>query len=72
MTLYCENTSAISIAKNPVQHSKTKHIDIHHYLIGDLVYYKIISLEHVNIENQLAYIFTKDLDSVQFDKLRAT
>lgn len=64
--------SAISISKNHVPHSKTKHIDIHPQFIKDLVKYKVISLEHVNIENKLVDILTKALDTAQFEKLRAT
>ncbi|CAM8917439.1 unnamed protein product [Rhodiola kirilowii] len=37
MTLYCDNMSAISISKNPVQQSRTKHIDIIHHFIRELV-----------------------------------
>ena len=33
MTLYCDNISVINISKNPVQHSRTKHIDIQHHFI---------------------------------------
>ena len=67
--LYCDNESAIKIAHNPVQHSKTKHIQIHHFLPvhvlkGD------ISIEHVKTEDQLADIFTKTLDENRFSRLR--
>ncbi|KAA0048226.1 gag-pol polyprotein [Cucumis melo var. makuwa] len=37
MTLYCHNMSAIDISKNPVQYSRTKHIDIRHHFIRELV-----------------------------------
>ena len=37
MTLLCDNMSAINISKNPVQHSRTKHIDIRHHFIRELV-----------------------------------
>ena len=47
MILYCDNTSAINISKNPVQDSRTKHIDIHHHFIRELVENKTIVLEHV-------------------------
>jgi hypothetical protein len=70
MTLYCDNLSAINISKNPIQHSRTKHIDIRHHFIRDLVEDKVIALEHVATELQLADIFTKALDANQFENLR--
>ena len=70
MTLFCDNMSAINISKNPVQHSRTKHIDIRHHFIRELVEDKVISLEHVATEKQLADIFTKALDANQFERLR--
>ena len=63
MTLYCDNLNAINISKNPIQHSRTKHIDIRHHFIRDLVEDKIVTLEHVAIEKQLTDIFTKTLDA---------
>ncbi|KAK1564465.1 hypothetical protein Q3G72_003838 [Acer saccharum] len=47
LTLFCDNMNAINISKNPVQHSKTKHIDIRHHFIRELVENKCIVLEHV-------------------------
>lgn len=70
MTLYCNNLSAINIFKNPIQHSRKKHIDIRHHFIMDLVEDKIVTLEHVATQNQLTNIFTKALDANQFEKLR--
>ena len=70
MTLFCDNLSAINISKNPIQHSRTKHINIRHHFIRDLVEDKVINLEHVSTDNQLADIFTKALDTVQFENLR--
>jgi hypothetical protein len=63
--LLCDNESAVKIANNPVQHSRTKHIDIrHHFLRGDII------LEGVRWEDQLADIFTKSLDKTRFCMLR--
>lgn len=62
MTLYCDNVSAINISENHTQHSRTKHIDIHHHFIRELIEDKIISLDHVTTENQPVDIFTKSLD----------
>ncbi|KAK2374696.1 hypothetical protein QL285_075640 [Trifolium repens] len=70
LTLYCDNMSAINISKNPIQHSRTKHIDIRHHFIRDLVEDKVVTLEHVATENQLADIFTKALDANKFETLR--
>jgi hypothetical protein len=46
------------------------HIDIRHHFIRDLVEKKVVTLEHVDTEEQLAYIFTKTLDAKQFENLR--
>src|ERR1044072_6624186 len=70
MTLFCDNLSAINISKNHVLHSRTKHIDIRHHFIRELVEGKIVTLEHVATKNQLADIFTKALDANQFEELR--
>ena len=70
MTLYCDNLSAINISKNPIQHSRTKHIDIHHHFIRELVEEKVVTLQHVTTEQHLVNIFTKALDATQFEKLR--
>ena len=43
MVVYCDNSSASDISKNPVQHSKTKHIEIRYHFIRDLVERKIVS-----------------------------
>ena len=68
--LYCYNESTIKIANNPVQHSKTKHIQIRHHFLRDHVMKEDIDIIHVNTEEQLADIFTKPLDEKRFCKLR--
>lgn len=67
MTIY---KSAIDISKNPIQHSKTKHIDIQHYFIRDFVEDKIFFLKHIATVHQLEDIFTKPLDPTRFNSLR--
>jgi hypothetical protein len=68
--LLCDNESAVKIANNPVQHSHTKHIDIHHHFLRDHVAKGGIILEGVRLEDQLADIFTKPLDKTRFCMLR--
>ena len=72
MCVFCDNTSAINLSKNPVQHSKSKHIEIQYHFIRDLVKDKIVCLEFINTENQKADIFTKPLDGPRFKSLRKT
>ena len=62
IVVFCDNTSAINISKNPVLHSRTKHIDIRHHFIRDLVEDKVVSLEYVPTKGQIADILTKPLD----------
>ena len=70
LIIFCDNTSAINISKNLVQHSRTKHIDIRQHYIRELVENKTLVLEYIETEPQLADIFTKALESVRFDSLR--
>jgi hypothetical protein len=69
--LLCDNESAIKIGYNPVQHSRTKHIEVHHHFIRDHIAKGDINLKHVRTDKQLADIFTKPLDEKVFCRLRS-
>ena len=69
LTLYCDNLSFINISKNPVQHSRTKHIDIMDHYIQNQDENKIIDLRDVSTEYQLTDIFTKGLDASRHESL---
>jgi hypothetical protein len=56
--LLCDNESAIKLANNPVNHSRTKHIDIRHHFLRDHEAKGDIALSHVTTDKQLADIFT--------------
>ena len=64
--LLSDNESAVKIANNPVQHSRTKYIDIRHDFLRDHVARNDILLYGVRSEDQLADIFTKPLDGAPF------
>ncbi|KAJ9552231.1 hypothetical protein OSB04_016276 [Centaurea solstitialis] len=64
--IYCDSKSAIAISANPVQHSKTKHIDIRYHFLKDNVEKENIELYFVNTEYQLVDLFTKALDEKRF------
>ncbi|WVZ84758.1 hypothetical protein U9M48_031749 [Paspalum notatum var. saurae] len=68
--LLVDSTSAISVAKNPVLHSRTKHIDVRFHFLRDHYEKGDIDLIHVVSANQLADIFTKPLDFDAFTRLR--
>jgi hypothetical protein len=69
--LLCDNESAIKLANNPVNHSRTKHIDIRHHFLRDHEAKGDIVLNHVSTDKQLADIFTKPLDEQRFCTLRS-
>ena len=68
--LLCDNESAVKLTNNPDQHSRTKHIDVHHHFIRDHQQKWDICIESVGTDDQLANIFTKPLDEKRFCKLR--
>ncbi|XP_075086504.1 uncharacterized protein LOC142169171 [Nicotiana tabacum] len=68
--LLCDNTSALNMAKNPVQHKRTKHIDMRHHFLRDNVDKGLICMKFCSIEDQIADIFTKTLSKERFEKNR--
>ena len=69
-TIYCDNMSAIAMTKNPVFHSRTKHIEIRHHFIRELVEKQEIELQFCKTGEQLADIFTKALQIEKFIQFR--
>nr|GEZ86552.1 retrovirus-related Pol polyprotein from transposon TNT 1-94 [Tanacetum cinerariifolium] len=57
--MYCDSKAAIAISCNPVQHSRTKHIDVRYHFIKEKVEKGIVELFFVRTEYQLADLFTK-------------
>jgi hypothetical protein len=70
ISIFCDNTSAISISKNPVMHSKTKHIPINFHFLREQVTEKNIKLEYIGTREQIAYILTKPIPRDTFEYLR--
>ncbi|GJU95319.1 hypothetical protein Tco_1320075 [Tanacetum coccineum] len=59
--IMCDNKGEINISKNPVQHSRTKHIKIRHHFLRDNVQKGHISIEKVSSINNIVDILTKPL-----------
>jgi hypothetical protein len=68
--LLCDNESAIRMANNLIEHSRTKHIVIRYHFLRDHQQRGDIEIAYVSTKEQLADIFTKPLDEKTFTKLR--
>ncbi|GKA89981.1 retrovirus-related pol polyprotein from transposon TNT 1-94, partial [Tanacetum coccineum] len=62
--MYCDSKAAIAISCNPVQHSRTKHIDVRYHFIKEQVEKGIVELFFVGTELTLADLFTKALSKI--------
>ncbi|CAL5428100.1 unnamed protein product [Camellia sinensis] len=67
MRLYCDNKSACDIAHNPVQHDRTKHVEVDRHFIKEKLETKIIEVPHVRSQDQLADVLTKPVSSRAFN-----
>ena len=68
MKLYCDNKSTISIAHNPMQHDRTKHIEMERHFIKEKLDIGLIRTPYVSTGHQLADVLTKGLCSNVFHK----
>jgi len=67
----CDNTSAINLSKNPIQHSRAKHIEIRHHFIRDYVQKGVFNISFIDTMHQWADIFTKPLAEDRFVFIRS-
>ncbi|GKB36876.1 retrovirus-related pol polyprotein from transposon TNT 1-94 [Tanacetum coccineum] len=67
--IMCDKKGAIDLSKNPVQHSRTKHIEIRHYFLRDNIQKGNISIEKVPLEDNIVDILTKPLKREPFNYL---
>ncbi|GJZ18102.1 hypothetical protein Tco_0554225 [Tanacetum coccineum] len=67
--IHIDNESTICIVKNPVYHSKTKHIEIRHHFIRDCYEKKLINVEKIHTDLNVADLLTKPFDGPRFNYL---
>ncbi|XP_047323293.1 uncharacterized mitochondrial protein AtMg00810-like [Impatiens glandulifera] len=70
--VYCDNVSAIYLSSNPVQHQRTKHIEMDIHFVREKVQRGEVRVLHVSSRYQIADIFTKGLPKILFDDFRAS
>ena len=68
--IFCDNTSATNISKNPIMHSKTKHILIKYHFVRKQVAEKNIKLQYVCTKEKIVDTLTKPLPREAFEYLR--
>eukprot|EP00253_Pinus_taeda_P035870 PITA_35870 len=69
-TLWCDNQSAIQLCKDPVQHQRSKHIELQMHFIRKLIQDHVLEVQYCSTDDQVADIFTKALTEVKFTKIR--
>ena len=69
MKLYCDNKSTINIAHNPVQHDRTKHVEVDNHFIEEILEGGLVYMPYVPKEKQLADILTRSLQKQLFEVL---
>lgn len=70
--VYCDNISAIYMSSNPIQHQRTKHVEIDPHFVRERVGLGDIRILHVLTTSQFADVFTKGLPSSVFTKFRSS
>jgi hypothetical protein len=66
LVLWCDNTSAISLASNPVFHARTKHVEIDYHFVREKVVRGDLSVQFISTTDQLADLLTKALPSPRY------
>src|SRR5262249_6515315 len=68
ITIFEDNQSMIALAKNPVHHARSKHIDVQHHFIRDKIQSKEIEVKYAPSEEMIADVMTKPLPGPKFAK----
>eukprot|EP00253_Pinus_taeda_P025309 PITA_25309 len=69
-TLWCDNQSAIQLCKDPVQHQRRKHIELHMHFIRKLIHDHGLEVQYCSTDDQVVDIFRKALIEAKFTKLQ--
>jgi hypothetical protein len=70
--VYCDNISVVYLSNNPVQHQRTKHVEIDLHFVREKVAIGQVHVLHVPTTSQFADVFTKGLLSSVFEEFRSS
>lgn len=70
--IFCDNVSAIYLSLNPMNHQRTKHIEIDLHFVRKRVAVGTVRVLHVPTSSQYADIFTKGLPSSVFTEYKSS
>ena len=70
LALWCDNQGAVLLSLNGIQHQRTKHIDLRHHFIRDMVEENLVIIKHIGSSDQVADIMTKCLSPEKFRACR--
>jgi hypothetical protein len=70
--VYCDNVSAVYLSTNPVQHQRTKHVEIDLHFVRERVAIGVVRVLHVPTTSQFADVFTKGLPTSVFQDFRSS
>lgn len=68
MKLFNDNNGALSLAMNPIYHSRTKHIDVRYHFVREIVESGLLEIRHVASEEMPADILTKALSRYKHER----
>ena len=71
VVIFCDNMTSIQLARNPVFHARTKHIEVHYHFVREKVLAGEIDLAYVSTHEQIADIFTKALGAEKLQMFRS-
>ncbi|MDV3146713.1 MAG: Ty1/Copia family ribonuclease HI [Sweet potato little leaf phytoplasma] len=67
--LWCDNSSALALARNPIFHARSKHIEIDYHFVREKVVRGDLQVQHISSSSQLVDLFTKPLSTTLFQQL---